>query len=99
AFKAYDYAAEDAQVYRIPDLRGNPPDDSRDYLLTHLPTCFYDIDYFCQELHATGKLLVNIEAKHWNVPITAQYQVGLTETESVLTSLAPAQQDLLSAFT
>ncbi|MGO9994184.1 MAG: hypothetical protein ACLPTF_16960 [Steroidobacteraceae bacterium] len=99
AFKAYDCAAEDAPAYRIPDLRGSAPDDGLDYLLTHLPTCFYDIDYFCQELQATGKLLVNLEAKRWNVPITAQYQVGLTQTDSVFTALAPAQQDLVSAFT
>ncbi|MGZ8221947.1 MAG: hypothetical protein ACXWT0_09890 [Methylobacter sp.] len=46
-------------------------------LLTHLPTCFYDIDYFNEELQASGKTNININPKYWGVELAATQNVNL----------------------
>jgi hypothetical protein len=68
----------------VPDLYGTAPYGPAGCLLTHLPTCFYDSDYFSREMRAAGYPLINLEARYWNVPITAERQVALTDVESIL---------------
>lgn len=55
---------------------GNPDSESFD-LLTHLPTCFYDIDYFNAELQASGKSNINIVSKYWDVALAATKNINL----------------------
>jgi tetratricopeptide (TPR) repeat protein len=38
-------------------------------ILTHLPTCFYDAPYFNHEIEASGKSVINIPSKYWDIPV------------------------------
>lgn len=98
-FKTYEYGAKAPALYRIPDFSGEPPPKGSRFVLTHLPTCVYDIDYFCDELRAAGDLSVNIEAKYWNVPIPAHQHIGLVDMQGAIPALAPELKDQLDAFT
>jgi hypothetical protein len=99
AFNAYCYGARGAPVYAVPDLAGYTSDEGPNCLLTHLPTCLYDIDYFCDEMRAAGKRLINFEAKHWNLPIEASRQIGLIDVEKALVGLTPTMQVQLNVIT
>lgn len=99
SFTSYDLKDQDPIAYPIPDLQGSPPERGSGYLLTHLPTCFYDIDYFAAEIKATGRVCVNIEAKRWGVKFEAGQPVGLIDMHQVLPRLAPAALEQLTAFT
>ncbi|MBC7858369.1 MAG: hypothetical protein H7Z39_06235 [Burkholderiaceae bacterium] len=48
-------------------------------ILTHLPTCFYDAQYFNDELDAAGKDIVNLQAKYWDIPIERAVNVPLVQ--------------------
>ncbi len=50
-------------------------------LLTHLPTCFYDVAYFNEELQASGKTNINITPKYWGVELIATQNVNLTRLQ------------------
>jgi hypothetical protein len=98
-FTAYDYGAKGSLACRVPDLYGTAPYGPAGCLLTHLPTCFYDSDYFSREMRAAGYPLINLEARYWNVPITAERQVALTDVESILERSEPALRERIEAFT
>ncbi len=92
-FIAYRHGAKGTPAYPIPDFPGIAAADVSGRVLTHLPTCFYDIDFYCDELRAAGKSTINLEAKLWNVPTATDRQIGLTDPERVLARLAPAQRE------
>jgi len=46
-------------------------------ILTHLPTCFYDIGYFNDELQVSGKSIINIIPKYWGVELDATKNINL----------------------
>src|SRR5271165_6905192 len=51
-FKTYEYGSQAPPIYPIPDFREAAPPPGSRFVLTHLPTCVYDGEYFCKELRA-----------------------------------------------
>jgi hypothetical protein len=98
-FKTYEYGSQAPPLYPIPDFRRAAPPPGSRFVLTHLPTCVYDVEYFCAELRAAGVSAANLEAKYWNVPVPAQWQIGLVDAREALAALAPALTEQLGAFT
>jgi hypothetical protein len=80
--KAQDWSSADANI--VPDLQPTPAESSRIDTLVHIPTCFYDFSYFRQELTASGKTVINLQAKYWDVPVAADTSVGLSTDEEML---------------
>jgi hypothetical protein len=98
-FKTYEYGAKAPAVHPIPDFSGEAPAKGSRFVLTHLPTCVYDVDYFGAELRAAGDAAINIESKYWNVPISAQRHIGLADTPSAIKALSSQLREQLDAFT
>ncbi len=67
----------------VPDLSGISTEVNGGYLLVHIPTCFYDVTHFNQELTATGKRVVNIESPLFNVDAYAHTNIALAPLGSV----------------
>lgn len=66
-FKAVRYGERPDEADVVINLTDGNPEGKRYDVLTHLPTCFYDIPYFRQELSASGRAVLNIEPKYWSV--------------------------------
>jgi hypothetical protein len=98
-FKAYEYGARGRPVYVVPDLGGQAPNGGADCLLTHVPTCFYDIEYFRDEIRASGKTVINFKSKFWDVPIAEGQQIGLVDMENALADLSLGEQQQIVKFT
>lgn len=75
SFSATIYQKQPDKTDVVMNLCDGNPGDERYDLLTHLPTCFYDIAYFNTELQASGKSNINIMAKYWNVPVVASKNI------------------------
>jgi hypothetical protein len=83
----HEYGIGSVWVDTAPDLTGIAPGGGPEWLLTYLPTCVYDHDYFVQEMRAAGKRIVNLQAKLWDVPVAADRTIGLTPTTRLLACL------------
>lgn len=77
SFSAVTYGARSDESDVVMNLCDGNPDRERFDLLTHLPTCFYDIDYFNAELQASGKSNINIVSKYWDVALAATKNINL----------------------
>ncbi len=86
-FSGFTYGSKDDDSHLIPELSTENHDEGLEQLLIHLPTCWYDINYFFQELISTGKTLINIEAKNFNIPLPAIKTLALVGVEKILSSL------------
>lgn len=92
SFSAVTYGARPDESDVVMNLCDGNPDHERFDLLTHLPTCFYDIGYFNAELQASGKRNINIVSKYWDVPLAATKNINLIRLNSqqVLSGGRPA---------
>jgi hypothetical protein len=77
SFTAATYQQPTDAYDLVPDLAGGLPPGVRGDVLTHLPTCFYDLNYFNAELHASGLRCLNLRAKYWGVPVANHYDIAL----------------------
>lgn len=77
SFSAVTYGARPDESDVVMNLCDGNPDSERFDLLTHLPTCFYDIDYFNAELQASDKSNINIVSKYWDVALASIKSVNL----------------------
>lgn len=98
-YVAYDYGAKGTPVYQVPDLPCNAVQDCGEHLLTHLPTCIYDFEYFQEEIRAAGKRTINLKARLWDLPIAADEQWGVIDVEAALGKLSPENQRRVAEFT
>lgn len=99
AFQAYNDPGQDFGADLAPDLRGQfqgdgrqgnaRQGDDREFLLTHLPTCLYDIAHINDELAAAGKAVVNVRARWFDQPVQAGHQVALAPLAELSTALQP----------
>jgi hypothetical protein len=89
-FRAFNFGARhDASLY-VPLLDGEPLQGHE--VLTHLPTCFYDRDYLVGELAASGRPVLNLPARQWNIELPAGVrQLELGELERAHRGLPAAQ--------
>jgi hypothetical protein len=77
SFTALTYGARPDESDVVMNLCTDYSPDEYCDVLTHLPTCFYDIGYFDAEIRASGKKNINIESKYWNVPLAAAKSINL----------------------
>ena len=98
-FVAYDYGAKGAPMYSVPDLEGEMHEEAMDHILTHIPTCLYDADYFRDELKALDKKSINLESKYWNVRIEAERQIGLADMQKGFARLPLSIQERIDGST
>ncbi|NMQ05965.1 hypothetical protein E4Q08_12200 [Candidatus Accumulibacter phosphatis] len=86
-FSGFTYGSKDEDTHLIPELSEENPNEELEQLLIHLPTCWYDIKYFFQEMISTGKTLINIEATNFNIPLPAIRTLALVEAGNTLSGL------------
>ena len=87
-FSAYTYGKAQDDTGLVPNLcrTGNSADGNT--ILAHLPTCLYDHAYFSDELKASGKPVVNIRSKYWDVPIEATETISLIRIKDLDDSIS-----------
>ena len=90
-YNAYTYAGEKRECDLVPNLPPHAGKREQYDILAHIPTCFYDIDYFNSELRASGKSIFNIDSKvkSWSIPVYAAHTSGMV-TSSEVTDRLPA---------
>jgi hypothetical protein len=76
-FSAFTYGARPDESDVVMDFPAAGPVAERFDLLTHLPTCFYDVGYFNEELRASGKTNINVQPKYWSVALEATQRINL----------------------
>lgn len=94
-FAGYPYGAKASIADVVPGLTGVRGPDAQEMILTHLPTCMYDIHYFNRELAACGKYIVNLDAKYFNMPVTAHETIPVARYEQLLPEIDPALAERL----
>ena len=82
-FQAYNFNTRADDAPHVPALHGQREADGQPFLLTHLPTCFYDMDGFNAEIAASGKTVVNLRSHLWDVPVRADTQIAAVPAESL----------------
>jgi hypothetical protein len=82
AFQAYNFNTRANDAPHVPALHGQREADGQPYLLTHLPTCIYDIDGFNAEIAASGKAVVNLRSHLWDVAVRADMQIAAVPAET-----------------
>jgi hypothetical protein len=101
-FKGYSYPkpqdSTSANANIVPALEPSSTELSCIDTLVHIPTCFYDFNYFNQELIASGKTILNLHAKIWDIPIAAHTSIGLSTDEEMLAYLPDTVKKQADAF-
>jgi hypothetical protein len=64
-------------------------------ILAHLPTCMYDIYHFNAELSATGKKVVNLKGKYFNMPVLSHETIETVQQDGMAVHLPAAWQERL----
>ncbi|MGZ5599461.1 MAG: hypothetical protein ACXWFX_02600 [Methylobacter sp.] len=97
-FSGYTYGELPDDTDLIPDLSGINSTNHQEQILIHFPTCMYDANYFYQEARATGKTLINIQAKHFDIPIPTHKTLPLVHAKEILASFPQSIREKISAF-
>ncbi len=98
-FSAYTYGKKEDDTGLIPDLcHENHLTDNHNTIITHLPTCLYDHTYFNDELKASGRSVTNIQSKYWDVPITAENDIGIINIKDVDDTILEKHRKQIEAF-
>ena len=95
-FETYHYIETDRPAAnQILDLQVELADIQQEFVLTHLPTCVYDLVFFNKELELSGKKSVNLQAKHFDMPARAHLSMRITDLAAVWDNLNPMIQTQL----
>jgi len=98
-FKAYTYPKIQDVANLVPALKPSSTVSLCIDTLVHIPTCFYDLNYFNQELLASGKTILNLQAKYFDVSNSAIFtSIGLSTDEEMLAYLSDTVQKQVEAF-
>lgn len=89
---AYSYGRKPDSRQRVPLLTGQATAREGGFLLSHLPTCVYDIHHFNDEIRASGRPLINIEAHHFGTPVAAERAISLADPADCQGAIAPDWQ-------
>jgi hypothetical protein len=95
-FHAYNYGRQADDAPQVPALHGRHEADGKPFLLTHLPTCFYDIGYFNAEIAATGKAVVNLHSQLWDVPVRADIEVATVPAAAMQAAISAADGERIA---
>ncbi len=97
--KAYTFGRRAEAWSRVPDLRGAA--DRRIELLTHLPTCFHDAAWLREEIAASGRRVLDLRARQWDVEVgaaaTSLPLIDQATLEATLDAAARARIDTFGA--
>lgn len=91
----YTYGAKDSNARLVPGLPESRPAGDDDMILTHLPTCMYDIYHFNDELAAAGCKVVDLKGKYFNMPVRADETIDTVELDTMLPHLPDTWRQLL----
>ena len=97
-FAAYAYPGPPDNGGLVPDLENFVLCEQRGQLLVHLPTCFYDIEYFQQEILATGRPLIAIKSRIHDLSFPGVSTVGLIDGELVLSNFPEVTNNTISHY-
>ncbi len=97
-FSAYTYGAVEDDTKRVPNLLGDCYDNQAETILTHLPTCFYDIYHFNEEMRASGKTFVNIKSRHYDMPVHTSKDIALLNLDEALVGFPDATKNQIEKF-
>lgn len=98
-FSGYVHGSYDGDACtRVPQLGAAPFDAPGEAILTHLPTCFYDLQYFHTELCASGKRIVNLKSRWYDLPLPAHADIVLEPMAAGLARLEPAAAAQVAAL-
>ena len=100
AFKAISYEERADESDVLPMLIKFDDDAAESWdILVHLPTCLHDESFLQSELAASGKSVVNLRPKYWDVSLPAEKDICLVRCETVIPRLPPALQAALATMT
>lgn len=97
-YAAYAYPGPSDNGRLVPDLENFDLLDRHGTLLVHLPTCFYDFEYFQQEIFATGRPLIAIRSRIHDLSFSGVPTVGLIDKDLVLSNFSEVTNDTISLF-
>jgi hypothetical protein len=98
-FKAYSYEPRPDETNVVPMLLDLDGDRSGRWdVLTHLPTVFRDSDMIKQELAASGKSVINVTAKYWDIEMPSARNLGLVRTDDAIQRLPAALQQTIAGM-
>jgi hypothetical protein len=97
-FAGYAYPGPPDSSGLVPDLENFILPEQHGQQLVHLPTCFYDIEYFKQELLASERPLIVIKSRIHDLSFLGVSTVGLIDNESVLSNLSVVTNNTISQF-
>ncbi|MEN9864809.1 MAG: hypothetical protein RL748_399, partial [Pseudomonadota bacterium] len=87
---AYPYGEKAPNTQLVPDLRGVRPPNDNEEILAHMPTCMYDIHYFNRETQASGKTILNLESKYFNMPVAHHQHLTIAPMAELLHTVPEA---------
>jgi hypothetical protein len=93
-----DAAAPHDTRQLVPHLAGVRAAGGGPFLLTHLPTCFYDLPYINAEIAAAGLPVVDVQARQWSVPVRASTTIATAPLEDMLGELDATQTDRIDTL-
>lgn len=96
---SHGYTNSRTVTYPVLDLSASAASGISGCDLVHLPTCFYDHEYFSAELRAAGRHLIHLESPYWDVPVEAECKVGLADPDAVMTSFEHRERSAVDNFT
>ena len=88
-FAGYTYGEKESITDVVMNLPGVRPASDEEFLLAHMPTCMYDIHYFNREMQASGKRIVNLDAKYFNMPVWGHETFPVARFAQMLPHLPP----------
>ena len=97
-FSGYSYGGKQDVSNHLPDLAGRNNETSNEFLLTHLPTCMYDMAYFNQEMEASGKTIINVKAKYFSMPVQAHFEIEIIDAANIEQEIASPLRERIEAF-
>lgn len=92
---AYPYGEKAANTDLVPALHGVRAPNDAEEILAHLPTCMYDIHYFNREIQASGKTILNLEAKYFNMPVAHHEHLTIAPQAELLPTVPEAWRTAL----
>lgn len=95
--KGYTFGRRAETWARVPDLRGRAEGGIE--LLAHLPTCFHDAAWLRQEVAASGRGVLDLRARQWDVPIgDSALSLPLVEQSLLEATLEARSIERIDAF-
>jgi hypothetical protein len=96
-FFGFTYGVELSDVALVPNLRGGLKEEGA-VIVTHLPTCFYDIYHINSEMQATNNVFVNLRSRHYDMPTHAHLNVDLIDRVEIIQNYSESTQRQLCEF-